>query len=98
MRPVFNPHPQLKRFDVVPPTGSGKWWRFRRRWLMANPACTHCGLAGEEVHHIVPRKDAPQRMFDPTNLMTLCRACHAIHHGREIPRFFTHFSRAKRGG
>lgn len=59
---------------------SGKWRTMRNRWLMQHPACAMCGLAGEEVHHMVPRKVAPERLYDPTNLQTLCKACHAEHH------------------
>ena len=59
---------------------SGKWRTMRNRWLMANPQCARCGLAGEEVHHLVPRKVAPERLYDWSNLQTLCRVCHAEHH------------------
>jgi 5-methylcytosine-specific restriction endonuclease McrA len=52
----------------------------RRIWLMRNPACNRCGLAGEEVHHIVARKDAPHRWDDWNNLESLCHACHVKHH------------------
>jgi 5-methylcytosine-specific restriction protein A len=59
---------------------SGKWRIMRNRFLMAHPACAKCGLAGEEVHHVVPRKVAPERLYDWSNLQTLCKACHAEHH------------------
>jgi len=45
-------------------------------WMSDNPLCKQCGRLGEEVHHIVPRHVDPNRMYDVTNLMTLCRACH----------------------
>jgi 5-methylcytosine-specific restriction endonuclease McrA len=61
---------------------SGRWRTLRNRWLMQHPTCARCGLHGEEVHHVVPRHVAPHRLYDPTNLMTLCKACHvAEHHG-----------------
>lgn len=62
-----------------------KWTNLRRRWLMAYPHCARCGLAGEEVHHLVPRKVAPERVYDLTNLQTLCRECHREHHRTNPP-------------
>jgi len=57
-----------------------KWTLLRNWWLRNHPQCAHCGRPGEEVHHIVPRQVAPERTHDPTNLKTLCRACHhALH-------------------
>jgi 5-methylcytosine-specific restriction endonuclease McrA len=57
------------------------WTNLRRRWLMHHPHCARCGVPGEEVHHIVPRAVAPMRTLDPSNLETLCKACHlATHH------------------
>jgi 5-methylcytosine-specific restriction endonuclease McrA len=47
---------------------------------MRNPACNRCGLAGEEVHHIVQRAHAPHRWNDWSNLETLCKRCHKEHH------------------
>lgn len=91
--------PRVYRYEVIssrkhePPradhalTGD-KWTRFRRRWLMHQPWCQRCGLAGEQVHHIQPRSVAPHRVFDLTNLETLCRACHEAHHAADKkPRF-----------
>jgi 5-methylcytosine-specific restriction endonuclease McrA len=60
----------------------GKWNRLRRRFLMLNPSCARCGLAGEEVHHIVPRERAPELLYATSNLMTLCRRCHRAEHQR----------------
>ena len=83
--PVFNPQPTIpnaKRFeaDHVAGFSGGNWQRIRRHWLMRNPACNRCGLAGEEVHHIVQRAHAPHRWNDWSNLETLCKRCHKEHH------------------
>ncbi|MCA9860509.1 MAG: HNH endonuclease [Thermomicrobiales bacterium] len=44
-----------------------------------NYRCTHCGAIEDlEVHHIVPRSAHGSNA--PTNLTTLCSACHAQLH------------------
>jgi 5-methylcytosine-specific restriction endonuclease McrA len=45
-----------------------------------NYQCTECGATQDlEVHHIVPRRlGGPD---DPSNLITLCAACHSRLHG-----------------
>ncbi len=65
----------LKQAELGIHTG-WKWARFKRMWMSDNPLCKQCGRLGEEVHHIVPRHVDPNRMYDVTNLMTLCHACH----------------------
>ena len=57
-----------------------RWDRFRRRWLAAHPLCQDCGRLAECVHHIEPRCTAPERMYDPTNLASLCVGCHEERH------------------
>ena len=48
--------------------------------------CTACGKAGRlEVDHRIPLEDAPDRMYDLTNLQTLCRGCHILKHGGRGP-------------
>ncbi len=69
----------LKRFDAAHPMGR-PWRRLRRQWLMQHPACALCALPAEEVHHVQPRCEAQNRTLDPTNLMSLCRHCHAEIH------------------
>lgn len=39
------------------------------------------------VHHKIEMKDDPMRMLDDDNLISLCRNCHDIIHGR-IPKIF----------
>ena len=81
-RKVFEPHWKGRRLPEREYLGE-RWYRLRNRWLRSNPTCSDCGLAGEEVHHIIPRAVAPDLRFDVGNLCTLCRRCHhARHHGK----------------
>lgn len=70
---------------------TARWLRLRRDKLSANPLCERCleegrVLAATEVHHVVPVEDAvndaekARLMFDPTNLRSLCHACHLQEH------------------
>lgn len=57
------------------------WRKFRASYLRANPLCVDCLTTNRpepatEVHHITKLRVAPERKFDPTNLMALCRTCH----------------------
>lgn len=80
--PVFRAHAEFpKRFEVKRETHlNGTYNDWRRKWLRAHPHCHRCGLAGEEVHHVVPRSVDPSRIYDISNLMTLCKACHRLEH------------------
>lgn len=45
--------------------------------------CHECGYPEHlEVHHIKPKSEGGNN--DPSNLITLCRKCHAKHHGHNI--------------
>lgn len=47
--------------------------------------CVQCGSSNKlEVHHIKRVKDAPELAFDLSNLLTLCRDCHAIETNKEL--------------
>jgi hypothetical protein len=60
---------------------SGRWRRMRKLILMRDGfRCTACGRSvrgkgAARVDHIAPRREAPMRAFDPTNLRTLCPVC-----------------------
>lgn len=62
----------------------GRWRRLSREILSAHPTCAdpfgRHGLPepAVEVHHIVPIREHPGRMLDPSNLIQLCRACHEV--------------------
>ena len=81
MKP-FEHKPAFSRaLEAKPNRLKGNRWTIIRNWWMRNhPVCDACGMPGEEVHHIVPRQQAPERTHDVTNLRTLCRKCHhALH-------------------
>jgi 5-methylcytosine-specific restriction endonuclease McrA len=69
-----------RRIEAGTHTG-WKWWKFRKTILMADPLCNDCGRVGEHVHHLVPRHIAPERMYDVSNCVTLCKVCHDRRHG-----------------
>jgi 5-methylcytosine-specific restriction protein A len=56
------------------------WKRIRDRYIAAHPLCEQCKRSGrltpaQEVHHILPLSQGGTH--DPTNLMSLCTACHS---------------------
>lgn len=59
------------------------WQRIRAAYVHSHPLCERCMAQGryvqvEEVHHIVPLKDGGTNEW--SNLMSLCRKCHAEIH------------------
>ncbi len=59
-----------------------QWRRLRAAILARFPLCQRCEAAGrvtpaEDVHHVIKVKDDRSRRLDPSNLMSVCRACHA---------------------
>ena len=87
MADVFRPHATGPKLSNHRQMRGGKWQRMRRLWLSMHPACARCGLAGEEVHHPVPRSVDPTKAYDWSNLMTLCRRCHRLEHGDLSPSY-----------
>lgn len=59
-----------------------KWSKWRKGWLQRHPLCEDCGRLAQCVHHIVPRHVAPERMYDETNVASLCTHCHEVRHGK----------------
>ena len=62
-------------------TASRRWRAIREQHLREHPLCVECMkhnriTPAKEVDHIVPRRDAPERAFDPANLQSLCPTCH----------------------
>lgn len=57
---------------------SWKWSKFLEEYWEKYPKeCSICGTRRRvELHHIVPRHIAPDRIFDESNVIALCRSCH----------------------
>ena len=57
-----------------------EWIEFERKYWKEHPDEKYCHVCGEkknvELHHIIPRHIAPDKIFDENNLIPLCRACH----------------------
>jgi 5-methylcytosine-specific restriction protein A len=58
---------------------SKRWARVRFLALRRDGfACVKCGARGRlECDHIISIRKAPERVYDLTNLQSLCRDCHA---------------------
>jgi len=85
-------HPRYKGDDRVSDAPSyGPGWNEEKRKAVRkrdDRACVVCGMAQSEhlercgrklnVHHIIPAResDSPEEHNEPTNLITLCAACH----------------------
>jgi 5-methylcytosine-specific restriction endonuclease McrA len=65
---------------------SGRRWReLRAAFIARNPLCAdplswHAMLGqrvpAEDVHHVVPLREAPHMAYCWSNLLSLCRVCH----------------------
>ena len=61
---------------------SATWKKLRKLILARDPLCVICLAAGQvteatQVDHIVPRRIAPDRSYDSTNLRSICASCHS---------------------
>jgi 5-methylcytosine-specific restriction endonuclease McrA len=63
---------ELRRFY-----GSKAWKDTRKKVLSAEPFCRTCGKVAEEVDHILTAREYPHLRLDPSNLRSLCSACHS---------------------
>jgi 5-methylcytosine-specific restriction enzyme A len=53
------------------------WRKLRDRHLGVHPLCVRCGDTAKIADHIESVRKAPHRRLDPTNLQSLCVACHS---------------------
>ncbi|MFD1341459.1 HNH endonuclease [Litorisediminicola beolgyonensis] len=79
------------RFDAKRPSAAARgydtdWRKLRARHLANYPACVRCGKPATDVDHIIPRRLAPERRLDPTNLQSLCKSHHSGAKQREERR------------
>lgn len=75
---------QQRRGSAASRGYGGEWRKIRTAKLKRNPLCEECEKHGRvtvawTVHHI----DHDQHNNDDSNLMSMCRDCHEIHHGRK---------------
>jgi 5-methylcytosine-specific restriction endonuclease McrA len=76
------------------------WDKLSKRLRRQRPLCEVCKEQGRvtpssEVHHKVSPEDAPDRMYDVTNLLVICHDCHEEIHGCPLPH---HGKHRMRGG
>jgi len=65
-----------------------RYQQFRDWFMRRNRLCAECERQGvvtlaEEMDHIVPVHQAPDRVWDVDNLQALCRPCHEEKTARE---------------
>jgi 5-methylcytosine-specific restriction protein A len=59
-------------------TKTNRWKVLSQKIRRRDGKCLMCSITENlTVHHIEPVLVAPDLAFDPTNLITLCRSCHA---------------------
>jgi 5-methylcytosine-specific restriction endonuclease McrA len=56
---------------------SARWRRVRKIKLNTDPLCERCGKPAQCVHHIKERRDDESKIFDMSNLESLCNSCHS---------------------
>lgn len=69
--------------EIVKPLKTAKWKRLRLNIIHRDGGyCQRClnlldmiTTDNLEVHHIIPRSERPDLMFDPSNLITVCSTC-----------------------
>ena len=63
---------------------SSDWKKLSNRLLTERKYCEICGEAyATDVHHIRPVADYPELALDESNLLCLCKTCHAHETERE---------------
>lgn len=78
-----------KKRGTASQRGLGADWRkLRAAHLKQNPYCVRCGEWATDVDHIVPRRIAPERRLDPSNLQSLCKRHHSGAKQREERRVY----------
>lgn len=73
----------MQNKDIEATTKSSRWKSLRAEILRRdNGCCLLCFKRGIieyrtlQVHHIVKRVDNPELIYEPSNLVTVCRQCH----------------------
>lgn len=73
----------LKNKRVEATTKSGAWKSVRGQILLRDKSCILCrnrdnyfNIRNLQVHHIIKRVNDESLIYEPKNLVTLCRQCH----------------------
>ena len=73
----------VKNKRVEATTKSGLWKAVRRKIILRDKCCLLClkrhgyyELRTLQVHHIIKRVEDESLIYEPSNLVTLCRSCH----------------------
>ncbi len=57
-----------------------RWREFEKKFWEKHPNEKYCHICGStkkiELHHIIPRHIAPDKILDESNLLPLCHCCH----------------------
>ena len=63
-------------------TDRNRTYRTFRDSLLKDQLCTRCGSKRDLVlHHCIRTRERPDLLYDPNNLIVLCRSCHTQLHG-----------------
>lgn len=72
----------LKRKDIEATTKDSRWKSVRMKVIQRDKCCLLCLKRGYieyrtlQVHHLIKRVDDVNLIYEPSNLVTLCRSCH----------------------
>ncbi|MFJ1293242.1 HNH endonuclease signature motif containing protein [Paracoccus yeei] len=77
-----------KKRGTASQRGLGADWRKVRDAHIARFPNCWCGAPAVDVDHIVPRRIAPERRLDPSNLQSLCKKHHSGAKQREERRLY----------
>lgn len=72
-------HPNYKTGTDRPDLRRSDWRRLRKQlFAAAGNQCTQCGSTTSRlvVHHIKPPDEAPELVYEPSNLQVICSHCH----------------------
>jgi 5-methylcytosine-specific restriction protein A len=70
------PSPSVRGYDLA-------WRELRGLHLAMSPLCVQCGKQATDVDHINPISSYPALRLAPSNLRSLCHACHSARTARD---------------
>lgn len=84
--PKLVPKRRLNGRPIKDPRRTRRWSTWSKWIRRRHPICQRCnGNLSDHVHHVVAIADNPERCFDPSNVVALCRQCHfKVHRGAPL--------------